>query len=248
MSVKDTDNAADWKIVTASQGGLVFGDRDYTYTKFPAQLNGAESLLTACDSKNATGDLAEFTAGAKTDVYVFLDARVETENNVPSWLGSWTKTDMTAETSNDVVFSVYKKTINQGEKVVLGNNNMTGNVVNYTVFAAAANEQPATQPTTQPTQPTTNPTKPSTTTQPTTPTQPPQTNVRYGDANCDGKVTIADAAAIFQYLSNPDKYTITAEGKKNADVYNVGDGITTSDAIAIQKLDAGIISSLPQNN
>jgi rhamnogalacturonan endolyase len=237
MSVKDTDNAADWKIVTASQGGLVFGDRDYTYTKFPAQLNGAESLLTACDSKNATGDLAEFTAGAKTDVYVFLDTRVETENNVPSWLGSWTKTDMTAETSNDVVFSVYKKTINQGEKVVLGNNNMTGNVVNYTVFAAAANEQATTQPTTAPT------------TQPTTqPTQPPQTNVRYGDANCDGKVTIADAAAIFQYLSNPDKYTITAEGKKNSDVYNVGDGITTSDAIAIQKLDAGIISSLPQNN
>ena len=249
MSVKDTDNAADWKIVTASQGGLVFGDRDYTYTKFPAQLNGAESLLTACDSKNATGDLAEFTAGAKTDVYVFLDTRVETENNVPSWLGSWTKTDMTAETSNDVSFSVYKKTINQGEKVVLGNNNMTGNVVNYTVFAAAANEQPATQPTTVPTtQPTTQPTQPATQPTTTAPTQPPQTNVVYGDANCDGQVSIADAAALLQYIGNPDKYALTEQGKKNADCYNPGDGLTTSDAMAIQKLDAGIIPSLPQNN
>ncbi|MBR6580117.1 MAG: hypothetical protein IKK66_02355 [Ruminococcus sp.] len=234
MNVKDTDNAADWKLTTASQGGLVFGDRDYTYTQFPTQLNGAESLLTACDSKNATGDLAEFTAGAKTDVYVFLDTRVETENNVPSWLGSWEKTDMTAETSNDVKFSVYVRTVNQGEKITLGNNNMTGNVVNYTVFATDAQEQPATQPPIE--------------THTQAPTQTPQGQITiYGDANCDGTVSISDATAILQSLGNSDKYSLSEQGKLNADVFNNGDGITTSDAVTIKKVDAGIytLNQLP---
>jgi hypothetical protein len=141
---------------------------------------------------------------------------------------------MSAETSNDVIFSVYKKTINQGEKVVLGNNNMTGNVVNYTVFAADSQEHPATQPPTEaPTQ---------------SPTQTPQGQVTlYGDANCDGVVSISDATAILQSLGNPDKYSLSEQGKFNADVFNNGDGITTSDAVTIQKVDAGIykLNQLP---
>jgi len=67
----------------------------------------------------------------------------------------------------------------------------------------------------------------------------------YGDANLDGKVTVADAVAILQYIANKDKYMLTEIGKKNADCYNVGDGITGSDALAIQKLDAKVITSLP---
>jgi hypothetical protein len=66
-----------------------------------------------------------------------------------------------------------------------------------------------------------------------------------GDANCDGKVSIADAAAIFQCLANSDKYSLSEQGKKNADVAGNGDGITAADALAIQKFDAGIITSLP---
>ena len=63
----------------------------------------------------------------------------------------------------------------------------------------------------------------------------------YGDANCDGKVTIADATAIFQSLGNPDKYGLTAEGELNADV-NGEAGISADDAIVIQKVDAKLIS------
>ena len=212
LSVKDTDNASDWKISSASQGGTVFGDRDYTYTSFPAKLNGAEALLTACDSKNAEGDLAEFTAGAKIDVYIFLDTRVETENNVPSWMGGWQKTDMTADASNDVTFSVYKKTVNSGEKVVLGTNNMTGNVVNYTVFAAEADTQN---------------------------TNPPS-NKAAGDSNCDGTVNLADSVFILQALANPKAYVLTDQGRINADVTGDNDGVTGKDALFIQQVVLGL--------
>ena len=72
-------------------------------------------------------------------------------------------------------------------------------------------------------------------------------DVVYGDANCDGVVSIADAAAIFQCLANPDKYSLSMQGQKNADVDGKS-GITASDALAIQKYDANQIDSLPEKN
>ncbi len=70
-------------------------------------------------------------------------------------------------------------------------------------------------------------------------------DIVYGDANCDGKVEIADATLILQFLTNKDEYKLTDKGMKNADCSDVGDGVTAQDALAIQKLDAGIIKSLP---
>lgn len=70
-------------------------------------------------------------------------------------------------------------------------------------------------------------------------------NKLVGDANCDGKVTIADSTAILQALGNKDKYGLSKQGEINADCCNVGDGIKTNDALAIQKLDAKIITKLP---
>ncbi len=92
-------------------------------------------------------------------------------------------------------------------------------------------------PTSKPPTPTENPT--------TKPTTPPAEDILCGDANNDGVVSIADAAAIYQYLANPDKYTMSAQGKANADADGKS-GITASDALAIQKLDAGIIKELPE--
>ncbi len=66
-----------------------------------------------------------------------------------------------------------------------------------------------------------------------------------GDANCDGKVEIADATLILQYLTNKDEYQLKAQGMINADCYNTGDGVTAQDALAIQMLDAGDIKALP---
>ena len=65
----------------------------------------------------------------------------------------------------------------------------------------------------------------------------------YGDANCDGEVDISDAVLVKQYLAAPKKYTISAQGLKNADVNNSDDGLTELDAIDIQKYTAGIIKS-----
>lgn len=69
----------------------------------------------------------------------------------------------------------------------------------------------------------------------------------YGDANCDGKVTIADATAIVQALGNEDEYALSEEGKNNADVYNRGDGVSGMDAVSIQKIEAGLLTTLPES-
>lgn len=81
---------------------------------------------------------------------------------------------------------------------------------------------------------------------PTEPTDTPTEGGGYlaGDANCDGSVTIADVAAVLQHLGNRDKYSLTEQGVKNGDVAEPL-GITTNDALAIQRFNAGIVSSLP---
>ena len=102
--------------------------------------------------------------------------------------------------------------------------------------------------TTTTTKPATTTTKPVTTTtpKPVTPTPPnAPTATLIGDANCDGNVTIADATAILQAIGNADKYSLSDEGLANADCCNVGGGLTAADALAIQKLDAKLITSLP---
>ena len=71
-------------------------------------------------------------------------------------------------------------------------------------------------------------------------------NIIYGDANCDGNVTMADAAATYQAIGNPDKYSLSKQGAKNADCSNTGDGITVADGIAIQKYSAKLLDKLPE--
>lgn len=219
LVVKDTANSDDWSISgSTSTGGTIFGDRDYTYNSLPDVIKGAEAIMTACDSKNTDSVLAEFTAGADIDVYILLDTRVEENASVPAWLSDWAKTGLTAESSNDVTFSLYKKTYGSGETVTLGTNGMSGNVINYTVFVkeadGASSEQPAV--------------------------------TLWGDANCDGNVTVADAVAIMQHIGNRDKYGLSAQGLANADVDGAA-GVTASDSLVIQQIDAGIYkqSDLP---
>lgn len=82
----------------------------------------------------------------------------------------------------------------------------------------------------------------------TTPSSPTPTegDIFYGDANCDEIITIADSAAILQYLGNMDIYALSEQGLKNADCYNPGSGITARDAFSIQKLDAKQLDNLPE--
>ena len=98
---------------------------------------------------------------------------------------------------------------------------------------------------------TTTTTTPTTTTTVTTSNVP--ANAVYGDANCDGSVDMSDVVLIMQALANPNKYgvngsdkhRITSQGTTNADCCNVGDGMTTNDALAIQQYLLKLVKALP---
>ena len=114
---------------------------------------------------------------------------------------------------------------------------------------------PATTTTTKLTTITTTTKKTATTTTTTSKTTPTTTSSKttaknkaaYGDANCDGKVDISDSVLIMQSLSNPSQFTLTEQGKINADCTGNGDGVTNADALSIQKYLLSLIKSLPEN-
>ena len=136
LLVKDTGNYLSWNIDSSLiTNDLVFGDRDFTYVNLPSELQGCETVLTACNSKNYDADLASFTAGADLTLYIAMDARQET---IPAWMSSYTKTALTAVTSNDVTFDLYTKQFKKGDSVTLGTNGGSYNLVNYTAMAKPA--------------------------------------------------------------------------------------------------------------
>jgi len=98
------------------------------------------------------------------------------------------------------------------------------------------------------------PAETTTVTTTTTVTDAPDKDIVYGDANCDGGVDLSDAVLVMQALANPDKFGldgtekshITADGWKNADVSGNNDGVTTGDALTIQKYKLGLVTALPQ--
>lgn len=110
----------------------------------------------------------------------------------------------------------------------------------YDEEIAVANGQSIPSQTTTTTTQTTTQTTTSTDTETTTTTTTKSGIVLYGDANVDGQVTIADAVIIMQSLANADEYTLSEDGKINADVVDY-DGITTKDALAVQMYVANVI-------
>lgn len=87
---------------------------------------------------------------------------------------------------------------------------------------------------------TTTETVPATTTE--APTEPPALSVTlWGDTNCDGIISVADATLLLQYLGNMDKYKISEQGALNADVYENGGGLSPKDALTILELEIGIL-------
>ncbi|MCR4644145.1 MAG: carbohydrate-binding protein [Oscillospiraceae bacterium] len=259
LSVKDADHAASWVITPASDTGtLVFGDRTFTYTEYPAELAGSEGILTACDSKNWNSDAATFTAAADMTVYVGLDSRLE---NVPVWMEGYTKTALTALTSNDVTFEYYSKQVAAGESVLLGTNGQSAYCVNYVVQAVPSQTIAPTEPTEEPTEPTDAPTEPTEepTDAPTEPTEEPtdapteptsatsEPDEPYseicGDVNCDGVVNILDVICLNKNLMTGDP--IPAQGRINADANASGGNPDEADALTILKFVVEIIPELP---
>ena len=77
----------------------------------------------------------------------------------------------------------------------------------------------------------------------------------YGDANFDDKLDISDAVMILQAIANSqkygtngyDQYHLTLQGEVNSDCYRPGTGMTSMDALAIQKSVIGLVT-LPQES
>lgn len=138
LMINDSENSTDWAIGEGlANGSLIYGDRDFTAVNLPSELEGAEYIRTACDSKNYTDTLGTFTAGTDISVYIAIDTRV---NPIPEWLSQWEKTAISFASSNDVTFELYKKSVVEGEKVTLGSNGQSAGCINYTVLAVAEEE------------------------------------------------------------------------------------------------------------
>ena len=75
------------------------------------------------------------------------------------------------------------------------------------------------------------------------PPSEPDTDIVYGDANGDSSVSVADATLIMQFIANPNDFKITDSAAADCD--GNGDGITSGDALAIQKYLANNSYTLP---
>lgn len=104
-----------------------------------------------------------------------------------------------------------------------------------------ADPTPTPTPTTKPTPTPTPTTKPTPTPTPTAKPTPTPT-VLYGDANCDGKVTPADAAHVLRTLVGLD--TMSDQGMTNA-LVSGSDTLSAADAAAILRYIVGLVDSLP---
>ena len=136
LALKDKATYQNWALIpSVSIGDKIYGDRDFTYTALPATLLTSEAIQTACDAKNSSGELAVLTAAEDCTVYVGLDSRVE---QVPSWMTRFTKTDLTAYTSNDVTYVFYKTSLKSGASLSLGSNEQSANCINYAVIVQKA--------------------------------------------------------------------------------------------------------------
>lgn len=84
------------------------------------------------------------------------------------------------------------------------------------------------------------------------PTPPDTKKTLPGDANCDKAIRINDAILVMQAIGNPDAYGIsgsdkthiTKQGMINADVVGDGDGLTSQDAVEIQKYILNLVDKL----
>ena len=230
LIVKDTASYKDWSIDTDIQvGDLVFGDREeVTYASLPEEIVGAEAIITACDAKTCTNDLAAFTAGADMTVYAAFDERVDP---TPLWLSSWTKTEMTATNSKGVTFRLYALEVKAGDTVTLGANGQSQTCVNYTVFAV---KKAAVTTTTTTTTATTTTTTTTTTTDTTTTTNVTTTAPEIGgDINNDGTASVLDIVALQKHLL--DVKVLDKDQHSPADMNKDG-RINVFDLVLIKKL------------
>ncbi len=71
--------------------------------------------------------------------------------------------------------------------------------------------------------------------------------VLWGDADLSGYVDIDDVVTILCHSADKESYPLSDKAQKIADVYQNGDGISSNDAVSVQKFLALSIDSLPES-
>ncbi|GAB3764190.1 pectinesterase [Microlunatus parietis] len=129
-SANGAENATDWSLESNLQvGDATHGDRGYRFTELPADLLGAEWIRSANDSRGAANeDLVRFHVARDTDVYLAHDARISPR---PAWLTSqYEDTGTVIIDDQPVTYTVFKRHVTAGTRVVLGPN-AGGSTMNY---------------------------------------------------------------------------------------------------------------------
>ena len=242
LVISDCEHQESWGMMRhASEGVLIYGDRDFTFRTLPDALNDGETVMTACDAKYSTGTLAECRAAADITLYVAMDTRV---TSVPAWIAGWTQTDLRFTSSNDVEFVCYAHDFAAGEAITLGENGQSSNCMNYAVIAAArqtAIETTLPETTTASAETTTASAETTTASAETEPV--PVLTGLAGDADCSGDVNVADAVLLARFLAEDSEAAVSAQGKANANVSGDSD-VTSDDLTLILEFLAGIRQSL----
>ena len=65
---------------------------------------------------------------------------------------------------------------------------------------------------------------------------PAKLSDKAGDSNVDGSTDLADSVLIMQTIANPEKYILSEQGKKNADIEGNHDSVIAKDALKIQRI------------
>lgn len=216
---------------------------------------GGDIVLTPADMSvgtekgddGETNNFAEFAPqGAKsaTLYYKINSNDMNTSGAFGTWNGEWMQEDFTnIKVPADKIVAVdYVIPANVGQTVKAMVFWPHGDAVTIEKVVLHKDASTPTTTTTKDT-PTTTTVPTTTTTAPPATTQPqnPDLHTLWGDANCDQRVTVADAVAILQSIGNKDKYRLSATGMANADVDGI-EGVTPNDALVIQQVDAGIYS------
>ncbi len=130
--LKPHDYMYEWKILeNMPLDAKLYTDRDYAFRTLPEIFAGAEQIVTPCDGKKISGDLATFTAGDDISVFIVMDKR---NQNLPAWMSGYWDTGLTAESTDNVTYGIWQQDFPRGTEITLGTNGMTGTVTNYTVI------------------------------------------------------------------------------------------------------------------
>ena len=177
----------------------------------------------------------ELPSGSKSGMFVMADFTGTAGTTTNGCIGymndaDWENVEWEGTIGSDgklqviIPISAIPDSVTAGEIQIWWSDDDSPELVNYSVYGTG-DVEPTTEPET---------------------TTTVSSETKYGDANEDNKINMADAVAVLQNLANDSKYPLSAKGAINADCD--GDaGLTGTDAITILRVEAGEIeqSALP---